>query len=293
MNQHALPFSSVKSTTGRANKRESRWFRWSRWGIAAGSRLAPDLAERWAAHLFTTPGSTPSSETEQALLATARPFRVGRRAAWQWGQGRPVVLVHGWGGRGADLARFAAPLVERGFSVVTFDAPAHGVSPGFRATMRDFADMIAEVTERVGAPAAIVAHSFGGLAALLALKRGLETCSVVLIAPPSPQRRVEKFVRELDVPAPIVDGMTRRMEADLGERIEDVEALALARDLRVPALVVHDRDDGEVPWQTSAALVRDWTSATLSRTEGLGHRGILKDAAVAATVADFVARHAA
>jgi len=293
MNQHAVPFLSDKSTTGRANKRDSRWQRWSRWGIATGSRLAPDLAERWATHLFTTPEHTPAPEADQALLATARPFRVGRRAAWQWGRGRPVLLVHGWGGRGADLARFAAPLVERGFSVITFDAPAHGVSPGFRATIGDFADMIAAVTERVGAPAAIVAHSFGGLAALLALKRGLETCSVVLIAPPSPQSRVERFARELEVPAPIVDGMMRRMEADLGERLEDVEARALSRDLRVPALVVHDRDDREVPWQASAALVRDWEGATLSRTEGLGHRGILRDASVAASVADFVARHAA
>jgi alpha-beta hydrolase superfamily lysophospholipase len=31
----------------------------------------------------------------------------------------------GWGGRGAQLAAFVEPLLARGFSVVTLDAPAH------------------------------------------------------------------------------------------------------------------------------------------------------------------------
>jgi len=39
-----------------------------------------------------------------------------------------VLLVHGWGGRGAQLASFVEPLVARGFSVLTFDAPGHGAS---------------------------------------------------------------------------------------------------------------------------------------------------------------------
>src|SRR2546427_4662875 len=56
-------------------------------------------------------------EHETAALAGARRtiVQVGGSpvSVWTWGHGPVVLLVHGWGGRGAQLARFVEPLVDR------------------------------------------------------------------------------------------------------------------------------------------------------------------------------------
>src|SRR5438094_395807 len=56
-----------------------------------------------------------------------------------------------------------------------------------------------------------------------------------------------------------------------------------------PLLVVHDRDDAEVPWQDGAIIARIWPGAVFSTTGGLGHRRILRDPCVVRGVTAFVA----
>jgi predicted alpha/beta hydrolase family esterase len=281
------PIVSEKSTTGR-----SLFLRWQRFQLGLGATVAPAFAERHAARLFATPRRLPQPQAEHDLLARARPFRVGGLAAWRWGGGPPVLLVHGWEGRGAQLGSLVAPLVSRGLSVVTFDAPAHGASPGTRATLSDFADAITRVGDRIGAPAGIVAHSFGALATLLAVKRGLSTKAITLVGPPSPRERLAWFQEAFAIPDEVMAGMRRIVERRVGASFDDVEGARLAEGLSIPGLLLHDRRDKEASWEITAAIARAWPAATLDLTEGLGHRRILQDPAVVRRVTDFVARRA-
>jgi hypothetical protein len=52
-------------------------------------------------------------------------------------------------------------------------------------------------------------------------------------------------------------------------------------------LVVHDRDDPEVPLAAGSAVAEAWR-ARLDVTSGLGHRRILRDEAVVSAVVEFV-----
>src|SRR5438132_12961483 len=77
-------------------------------GAAFGAvrRASPWLASRWAERLFCSPPRRAISERMAAWLAGGRRFDLmvgGRRvAAWSWGDRGPgVLLVHGWGSRGA------------------------------------------------------------------------------------------------------------------------------------------------------------------------------------------------
>src|SRR3989441_105784 len=105
--------------------------------FAALSVLAPGLAASVAERVFLTAPRHPAPEHETAALAGARRaiVQVGDSpvSVWTWGHGPVVLLVHGWGGRGAQLARFVETLVASGCSVVTFDAPGHGAPPEPRA----------------------------------------------------------------------------------------------------------------------------------------------------------------
>jgi hypothetical protein len=58
--------------------------------------------------------------------------------------------------------------------------------------------------------------------------------------------------------------------------------------MRMPLLVIHDRDDAEVPWQDGAMIAQAWPRATLSTTSGLGHRRIVRDAEVIREAVGFL-----
>ena len=74
----------------------------------------------------------------------------------------------------------------------------------------------------------------------------------------------------------------------MGFAWERVDLKTLAARMRVPMLLIHDRDDRETPYEEGAAVARAWPGAELVSTEGLGHRRILKDEAVVTKAADFL-----
>src|SRR5262245_52160518 len=124
---NAAPGSREKRTTARSG-RVPWWPRLARPRNQLMSALAPALAARLAERLFLTPprrARRSAAEIDLLARARARPVRVGGRRieTWRWGAGPDVLLVHGWGGRGAQLSAFVAPLVARGFFVVRFDGP--------------------------------------------------------------------------------------------------------------------------------------------------------------------------
>jgi pimeloyl-ACP methyl ester carboxylesterase len=62
----------------------------------------------------------------------------------------------------------------------------------------------------------------------------------------------------------------------------------MAQRAGLPALIIHDRDDRDVPWQEGEAVARAWPHARFLRTEGLGHRRILRDPEVIDRVLRFL-----
>ncbi len=257
-----------------------------------GAALPPWLSARWAAHLFATPRTFDRTAAEDLFLLTGRAFRVNGVAAWRWGSGPPVFLMHGWEGRGSQLRAFVEPLVDEGFSVVVFDAPAHGASLGTEATIADFADSLLALERHVGRPAAVIAHSLGTLATLLAVRRGLSASAIVLIAVPSPRERLAYFQDALRLPETVTGKLREIIEHRVGVSWSDVEGPALAAGLAVPALVVHDRNDKEAQTRNAEATVEALSNATLDLTDGLGHRRILSDARAISEVTSFVAANA-
>jgi pimeloyl-ACP methyl ester carboxylesterase len=286
-----------KSTIVRSHK-SSPLLPLVRTGHRALSALTPALAARRAERLFTTPprARRPAAEIELLATARARPMHVGARRVetWIWGAGPSVLLVHGWGGRGAQLGALVGPLVASGFSVVTFDAPGHGASDAGTVTIPEITSAIRAVAESRGPLAAIVAHSVGATAAVRALWEGVGAGAVVLVGPAAdlvtPALRFSEtfgFSRE------VRERMHRRIEERVGRPWSVFDVTALAPALTSPVLVVHDRGDAEMPWQHGVAIARAWHGAEILITEGLGHRRILRDPdVVAATVAFVVARSA-
>jgi pimeloyl-ACP methyl ester carboxylesterase len=288
-----------KSTTGRSDNGTDLRLAALRAGYGLAAATVPGLADRFAAERFLTPRRTKRVEAEDDILSSARTLElsapglgVSKIAAWAWGHGPPVVLVHGWEGRGSQLGGFVEPLVMRGFTAVAFDAPAHGDSPGRRASLRSFVAAIDAVRVRFGEPYGIVSHSFGSLASLLALAQGLPAKSAVVIAPPSPRERLAWLGRLLGADADRVRAVGARVAEVVGLTVDEVEAPVLARRISTPGLVIHDLRDREIPYAYGRALAAAWPHARLLTTDGLGHRRILRDPEVIAQSVRFLTAHA-
>jgi pimeloyl-ACP methyl ester carboxylesterase len=252
----------------------------------------PGLAALWAEELFFTPRRTPPSARVRAFLATGRrrDVRVDgtRIAAWEWGEGPVVAFVQGWYGWGGQLAAFAPPLLAAGFKVLTFDAPGHGESGGRRSSIVHFARVLR--ASHPEGPRAVIAHSLGAAAAALAMAEGLGVGRAVFVgATAGPRDWTIQFARGFGIAEGAMARLRRRTERRLGRRWEDFDVVALARRRAEPLLVIHDRDDPEVPWSDGAAIAEAWPGARLVTTAGLGHRRILRDDQVVRSAVAFIA----
>jgi pimeloyl-ACP methyl ester carboxylesterase len=208
-------------------------------------------------------------------------------AGWWWGSGPPVYLVHGWNGHAGQLSPYVRPLLDAGHRVVAFDAPGHGATGGERSSIAHIASAFEEAVALHGAPHAVVAHSLGAAATVLALRRGVPAPRQLVFVGPAtaPSRYLRGFLDMVAAPEPVRAAFYATIRDRLGVAAEEVD-IAPLRD--VPLLVVHDADDREVPWKAAASLTRTWPGASLVTTQGLGHRRVLADASVVHAVTRFV-----
>ena len=262
--------------------------------LSIASRVAPTLAAEAASRLFLLVPRVPRPRGEAASFLGSGErlsFREGRRklAAWSWGSGPAILLVHGWGGRGAQMRTFVPALVAAGYRAVVFDGPGHGFSRGLSASLPAFADAIAEVAGATGARGA-VAHSLGGAWTLVALSRGLELERAVLIGAPSGAERIWRgWGRALGLDDEVAAAARLRIEKRVGTDFAALNVASFGRAIETPVLLVHDREDAEIPWSDAEENARLLPAARLVATRGLGHRRILRDPAVVTQAVRFLA----
>ncbi len=274
------------------------------------ARVAPRTAGRHAYRLFSTPrkrASVPSPV--EAVMARAERLEVEagefRIAAYRWsaradaGEAPPrIMLMHGWESRAARLAVWVDPLLDAGFEVASFDAPAHGESTGRRANPMVFVNAMRAVTERVGPLSACICHSMGGLSSLLAVGGGnlfdgeaLTVERLVILA--GAGSGVDAMTMFCDIlglgksflPL-LLEGAAENAD---GRQVADFDAHRLFGDHPVPTLWLHDPEDAEVPFEASERVARACPHVNLEPIRGLGHHRIARDPKMIRRGRDFLA----
>ena len=279
---------SKKSTTGRKRNASSIAMRV---GFAVLARVAPRVAERRAAMLFMTPRRRRAAGA--LAHAAAREFVVDaagfRLTTWTWGDGPHALLVHGWSGAAADMVAIADALAGAGFRVTVVDMPAHGRSPGHRTSLVEWIAALGAVGEELGPFHTVVGHSLGAAAVTLALAEAFPADRAVLVAPPSnPMLYLDRIRRFLGLPAHRAEGMIRAVVRHVGREPAELDAARAARSLRLPALILHDPADAEVPWEQGRAIADAWRGSALVARPGAGHTRILRDPDALDEIVEFV-----
>ena len=286
---HARARSQQKSTNVRFDPR----LHVARAALHAAEAMGPGAAGWMGRKLFSLPRRRRQPKREVQVLATAKrlklPTRHGVLRAWSWGRGPTVLLVHGWEGRGAQLGAFAGPIVRAGYRVLAFDGPGHGRSPGIIGAVPELSDAILDIAAQVGDIHGVIAHSMGAVSTTLAIRNGLNLERVAYVAPATaPDKGLEMFQRLLRAQPTTVEATKRKLIDETGVSWFELQHGAVPRGIDRPLLIVHDREDTEVGFESAKRIAARWEGAELVATEGLGHTRILRDADVVRRVADFV-----
>lgn len=267
-----------------------------RWWFPKLERFVPSLAHHFFIRIFFSPlrYTTPPKELKSESFAEKFTLEAaGKRIqGYSWGKQTPYVLViHGWAGRATQFRRFVIPLQSAGYRVIGFDGPAHGRSEGKKTTILEFEETLAKVYERFGEPAAVIAHSFGGVATLYSMMNGLPVKKLINIASPTiGDEVIRTYLRAVNGSWETGKFFKDYMVKNYGKTFDEYSSLHFVKHLPHPVnlLLVHDEDDKEVRIQHAEELIKAYPDAQLVRTKGLGHTRILKDDEVIGKCVTFI-----
>ncbi|RME04146.1 MAG: alpha/beta hydrolase [Bacteroidetes bacterium] len=261
--------------------------------------IVPGLAARLALSLFARPRVRARHKYSDEILESAKIFEIlyGNLIlkGYEWGEGKEtVLLVHGWESRGTALRSFVPGLLKAGYRVVTFDGPAHGDSQGKRTDLVHFAGAVKAVINKVGGVRHIITHSFGGSTTVFALSYLAPEISIdklVLIAVPASTRKVvSDYLKMIAMPHPgrvRFRDMLQNRYHHLSFNSVDVEhSLANANVNKV--LVVHDRSDTAVPFESAERIFENHAHVSMLVTHGFGHYLLVKQKPVIERVTAFI-----
>jgi len=260
--------------------------------------ISPKLVTWFAAKLFTTPLKHKIPKREWEMDSQSKKERLyipsirKKIQVYRYGMGaKKVLLVHGWSGRGTQLVKIANMLVEMGYEVISFDAPAHGKSSGHSTLMPEFIASIMELEKSMGPFVYVVGHSLGGMSLLTSLRRGLQVKKAVIIGSGDViQDIIDAFIARLTLKPNIGVLLKEHFEKQHQEEMESYSSHVAAQYVTVPTLVVHDATDNEVPVKAAYNIHEHLRNSELFITEGLGHRKILGDEKVLDKIKEFLVR---
>ncbi|MFN2388528.1 MAG: alpha/beta fold hydrolase [Actinomycetota bacterium] len=220
------------------------------------------------------------------------------------GQGRPVVVLHGWGAR-IEAMTPVTRCLSSGFRVIAIDLPGFGDAPP-PATVwgtPDYAAFVVRVLEQLDVgPAHLVGHSYGAKTALLmAAREPARVEKLVLVGspglrmPPSMRARAKRIASRGARVAGRLGAPGKKVRALVYERIasQDYRDAGAMRDVLVrvvnedltellprigaPTLLVWGTEDDAVPVAHARRMEQLIPDAGLVLLEGAGHFAYLDE----------------
>jgi alpha-beta hydrolase superfamily lysophospholipase len=214
---------------------------------------------------------------------------------FQWNKEAPhkILVLHGFGSTASNFHVYIESMLEKGYQVLAFDAPAHGSSEGSTINAIEYSKMIEIVIELYGPVNGFIAHSFGGIALSLAMEKtphDINTC-IVFIAPATETiTAIDSAFKLLQI-----DDKVIRAEFDQiifekgGYPVKWYSIKRAMKNITANILWIHDEDDDITPF-SDALKVKEagFKNIKFIVTKGLGHRNIYRDKSVQKKVTDFL-----
>lgn len=260
--------------------------------------VSPFLASRFAARLFLTPRKYKLPDREKKMDSESYqrnillPDSQQEIVLYSYGNQnaeKKVLLVHGWSGRGTQLSVIAEELNEK-YHILTFDAPGHGKAPGKMSMMPYFIEAVKVIEKEYGRFDAAIGHSLGGMSLLKAVREGLQLQKLVIIGTANSVTHITRdFAANMKLNPEVAAKMKSYLDGKFGQDMDNYSGAASAKEVSIPTLVIHDKNDVDVHVSSAYEIHAQLQSGELYITEGLGHRKILGDQEVINKIKTFIA----
>lgn len=259
-------------------------------------KISTSLTVKFAKKLFSTPIKYKIPKREFEMDANSKqelvfiPEISKRIMVYEYGfSSKKALLVHGWSGRGTQLVKIADQLTDMGYTTISFDAPAHGKSPGSTTLMVEFIASILELEKKYGKFDIAVGHSLGGMSVLNSIKKGLKLDKAVIVGSgDSINDILQDFVKKMNLEPKIAHLMRSSFEQTYQESMENYSGSNAAKEVNIPILVIHDENDEDVPYTASVNIHKTLKNSELLLTKSLGHRKILGNEDVILKIKNFI-----
>lgn len=256
-------------------------------------KALPRTAHNWARKQFFTPLKIKFRQKELDFLKSAKTsslsFNNKKVTLYEWGQGKTIVLQHGWAGKGVQFIELIKVLIEQNFHVVAIDAPAHGNSSGKTTSAFEFAEVIRLVNQKFPAIYAHIGHSMGGLVLLNVLATDDKLNKVIVINTPTKSEAVmNSFLAIIGGSSATGQFIFDYVFKTYQVRFDDLFQPKISTQSSKKVLVIHDKKDRQVSFDTIKITKKLLPQAQYYFTEGLGHTRILYDKNVADTVLSYL-----
>ena len=214
----------------------------------------------------------------------------------QYGQGRDIVLLHGWG-QNIDMMRPLGDKFMDNYRITIIDLPGFGVSeePKEAYTIFDYVEIVHEllINLQVNNPIMMV-HSFGGRIAICYAAK-YETTKVVLLSSPfrpskkknSLKTRIYKLVKKIGILKPLTETLKKKWgsadylnasDTNRGTLVKVVneDLTNYAKSIKCPVLLIYGQKDSDVPISEGQELEKIIPDAGLVSYEEAHHYAYLE-----------------
>ncbi len=258
--------------------------------------ISPYISMRYGARLFLTPFRYKMPSREKKMFEDSLQEKVyipkikKHVVVYTYGNSdQKILLAHGWSGSGTQLSVIAEALLAKGYSTVSFDAPAHGQSPGKLSMMPYFIETIQHLSATKGPFYAAIGHSLGGMSLLRAVKYGLPIERLVIIGTANSITAITRnFMKNMQLSERTGQMMKAYFDEKFGEDLDNYSGSISAKDVHIPTLVIHDQHDVDVHYSAAHEINAVLTKGDLLITEKLGHRKILGDPTVIQQIVEYI-----
>jgi len=256
--------------------------------------VSPILTSRIATLFFFTPirFSMPKIEFEISNKSVSKTikFKNNKIKIYEWGKSKnAILLVHGWSGRATQVAQLNEPLIQAGYKVYSFDAPAHGNSNGRHTHILEFADLIIKIKKLHPEIESVIGHSIGGAACIYAITQGLSTQKCIIIGSPvSTHWVLNSFCKQINVSNKVENLIKKHLEYKFQKQFDDISIDSMVTKINTKGMIIHCENDIDAPVEHAKYIHKNWKNSTLLLTQNLGHRKILKNKEVSQSIIDFL-----
>lgn len=247
--------------------------------------VAPSLAAKQVYKVMSNPRIQKLRAFENEVLDQAVKSKIKYKQfdiqTYQWGNSsKPTaLLVHGWEGQAGNFGGVVPLLLEKGFQVISFDAPSHGYSSKGSTNMFEYIALVSQLV-RDYAPKFVLSHSFGSISSAVALSENqhLDVDQWIIVTSPfSFRERLEGVRQMVNITDRTISRLVTKFEADTQMLVDDMSmenyCAQIANVSKIS--IIHSVDDKILPIESSRQVHAQLPISEMIELKELGHYRIL------------------